>query len=124
VIILIRSQTGIENFTRNILRKCGKSFPSSTHEGIVKAEINHGRLIAKCPFCSGAELVDKNDKRFYCLSCFNKSVKGNWLTIELPANLEEIESALEQRPEANQNWQPGEEISQLESDNAENAGVV
>jgi hypothetical protein len=111
---LARSQTGIENFTRNILRKYGKPFPALTHKEVtVKAEINHGRLIAQCPFCSGAELVDKNDKRFFCLSCFNKSVNGNWVKVEFPDNLSAIEAILDMRQESNQNWIPGETLEML-----------
>ena len=112
--ILIKSQIEIENFTRNILRKCSKPFPVSTHEGItVKAEINHGRLIVKCPFCSGAELVDKNDKRFFCLSCFNKKANGKWIPVIIPENLDEIETILNSRDEQNQNWLPGETVGML-----------
>ncbi|MDD5006735.1 MAG: hypothetical protein PHS33_09580 [Candidatus Omnitrophica bacterium] len=122
---MIKSQIGIENFTKNFLRKCGKPFPVSTHEGVaVKAEINYGRLIAKCPFCTGAELIDRNDKRFFCLSCFNKSVNGNWIRVEFPDNLTEIEAVLEQRTETNQNWQHGEEVMFLKSENTKNLGVV
>lgn len=122
---MIKSQTGIENFTKNMLRKHGIPFPVKTDENVtIKAEINHGRLIAKCPFCSGAELVDRNDRRFFCLSCFNKSVNGNWVSIEFPANLEEIETVLEKRLEINQNWQFGEGISFLESENVKNLGVA
>jgi len=123
--ILIRSQVGIESFTKSILRKCGKPFPVVINEGIVvNAEINHGRLIARCPFCTGAELVDRNDKRFFCLSCLNKSISGDWIRVELPINMTEIESILEKRPETNQNWRTGEEVSMLKSDNAKILGVV
>jgi hypothetical protein len=117
VVILIKSQIGIENFTRNILRKCNKPFPVSVDNTItVNAEVNHGRLIAKCPFCPGAELVDRNDKRFFCLSCFNKKVNGKWLPIIIPENLDEIETILNLREEQNQNWIPGETAEMLKSE--------
>jgi len=117
VIILIRSQNGIENFTRNILKKCNKPFPTNIDNTITaNAEINYGRLIAKCPFCTGAELVDKQDRRFFCLSCYNKKANGKWISIIVPENLDEIETVLSPREEQNQNWLPGETVEMLRNE--------
>ena len=41
----------------------------------VKAYVNHGRLVADCPDCNGAEILNY-DGSFFCLSCFNDKNKG------------------------------------------------
>jgi len=87
---------------------------------VVKAEINHGRWIAKCPFCNGAELVDPQDLRFMCCSCFNSKVGGKWLKIEMPdaETKEAVEKALLARPErSTRSWLHGESAKDLEAEN-------
>lgn len=112
----MKSRNNIENFTRNALFVQKIKFPKEISEISVDAEINHGRLIAKCPFCSGAELVDKNDKRFFCLSCYNKDAEGKWLKVNILENLIEIEKILEPRKEQNQNWFPSETVEMLKAE--------
>ncbi len=116
---------GMEQFTASVLAKKGKDLPTKTHAKLkVRAEINAGRYIVKCPFCSGAELADKDDKRFFCLSCMNKEVNGEWIQVEFPQNDKKIEELLLKRPVENRNWLPGETIKKLESDNKKYLGVV
>src|SRR5690242_1060929 len=83
------------------------------------AEVNHGRWIVNCPFCAGAELADPDDRRFFCLSCYNASVDGKWLTVSWPAERKEIEAELLERPKAeNVNWSPGETVASLRAEAA------
>lgn len=64
----------------------------------VQAMINHGRWIALCPKCGGAEYVDPYEKIFYCFSCGNAALKGHARPVEFPDNRKEIEQAVLQRP--------------------------
>ena len=85
------------------------------------AYVNHGRWVADCPSpaCTGAELVDPQDPRFYCLSCYNAAFGGKWLRVRFPPERERqaIERALLARArERNRNWYPGETVEQLEEE--------
>jgi len=87
--------------------------------GNVRAEINHGRWIARCA-CGGAEDVSPAEPVFYCLSCGNADNDGHVMTIEFPtaAAREAIEAALLKRLEMeNRNWQPGESLDDLMGEN-------
>ena len=81
---------------------------------ILKAEVNHGRWIVRCPFCAGAEAADPDSPRFYCLTCFNEPVGNRFLAVQWPQNKEAIESELNKRPaEGSQNWLPHESVADL-----------
>lgn len=83
------------------------------------AEVNHGRWIAPCPFCPGAQMVCLSDPRFFCADCRNMACGHRYLLIELPATAElvAIERALLERPRAeNRNWRPGETVEQLDAE--------
>ena len=89
----------------------------------IEARINHGRWIADCPYCSGAELADPSNKKFFCLHCFMEE-NGNRPTVARfppkPQRLE-IERVLLLRPLViNRNWFPGETIGELKQENLEN----
>lgn len=65
------------------------TLPTKTdHRRHVRAEVDDERLIVKCPFCLGAEMVDAEDLRFFCLSCFNAEADGHMIPILLPDGLE------------------------------------
>lgn len=82
----------------------------------VKAEVNHGRWIARCE-CGGAEDVDPADPVFYCLSCGNALVNGELLFVEFPKDLGFVEAELLKREMENRNWLPGETIVDLRAEN-------
>ena len=86
---------------------------------ILKAEVNHGRWIVRCPYCAGAELADHADPRFFCLSCYNVGSGGKWLPVQFPGDGRAIEGELLKRPEANRNWLPHESVEDLRRENAE-----
>lgn len=77
--------------------------------------INAGRWLIDCPFpsCNGAQYASFVDRRFYCIDCNNSAVGGQWIEVVWPQNIKELEVALSSRPEAAQNWLPGETVSDL-----------
>jgi hypothetical protein len=89
----------------------------------LKVYLNHGRWIAECPDCHGAQLACWTDHRFLCNECGNVAVAGLWRAIIWPDDREAIETVLDQRSPVNQNWLPGETIEYLRAENAAH-GVV
>ena len=79
----------------------------------VYAYVNHGRWVADCPSCNGAELVSENQE-FLCGTCGRVS-PAVW-----PDTVTQIEATLNQRPEPNRNWNPGETVGMLTAENFEN----
>jgi hypothetical protein len=62
--------------------------PTASVKGqAVEAVVDHGRLIVRCPFCAtGAEIVDVDDPRFFCLECLNAEAGGRFVPINVPAD--------------------------------------
>lgn len=106
----------------------------------VEAEINHGRWIAICPDCGGAEYVSPDEQVFYCFSCGNAANAGNGRPVKFPANRLAIEAAVLERPVIerrgtnkierallatpvlpmlSRSWKPGETVSDLRMQAAE-----
>lgn len=81
----------------------------------VKAEsrVEWGRWLIDCPFCAGAVLLDPEEPRTYCLSCFNAEVGHRWVEVDVPGEYEAIVAALEALPENLAHWRPGQTIEQL-----------
>jgi hypothetical protein len=103
----------------------GGGFPSGLDESrVAHAEVNHGRWTVRCPWCSGCQNASEEDHRFFCTECSNGAAGGKWIAVVWPADREEIELALGQRPHPdNRNWLPGETIADLWLENAAH-GVV
>lgn len=116
---------GLEQFTVQVLKRHGRPRPPGIDNNTTAiAEINHGKWLANCPFCTGAELVQKDDPRFFCLSCCNEAAGGKWIKVKFPADCDQIEQELEKRTAVkNQNWIPPETVAQLRKENQKN-GVV
>mgnify|MGYP001566258166 CR=1 FL=1 len=77
----------------------------------VYAYINHGRWLADCIYCkTGAEVVFKDDPWFVCFHCFNQIVGGKRIQVKFPNKWNQIEKALENLPENQQNWNIGDLI--------------
>jgi hypothetical protein len=85
------------------------------------AVVNHGRLLADCPDCGGAEFVwHEGPHLILCASCFNGAVGGKWRRVALPDDYAAIAAALLARPlPLNRNWTPGESLADLRRENAE-----
>jgi hypothetical protein len=98
----------------------------------VDAYLNHGRWIADCPLeregqpCGGAECVTEDDKVFFCLSCGNAQVGGNFLKVRFPPknSRNKIEKSLAMRPESLRNWNPGETPAKIAEENRQHGIVV
>ena len=80
---------------RNLLDTPMKGEPTGK---VIKAEINFGQWIAKCPDCNGAEAVDPSEPIFYCFSCGNYKQNGRPRKVEFPKDREEIEKLVLARP--------------------------
>lgn len=95
----------------------------------VQAYVNHGRWIAECPDCNGAQIMSETERRFWCLSCGNAAINFAWRHVRLPRDRDDIESTLMLRPAARpdkaitRNWNAGETVEELEQENASH-GVV
>ena len=83
------------------------------------AYVNWGRWAADCPEdgCPGA--IDVLDgASFLCPSCLNAGIAYRYRPIEMPADREEIEAALEPRlVPATRNWVPGDTPAALRAEN-------
>lgn len=122
-----------QDFIRNILAlmiKAGRAIPSQMIQVLqgkplemaeiapVLAYINHGRWVADCPFCPGAELIFQDDPTFLCLSCFNQEANFKSLSIAFPLNTNKIEAILEGRPIiGGRNWEPPKTLNALIEEN-------
>lgn len=86
---------------------------------VVKVRINHGRWLADCPYCTGAQLADPLDHRFFCVDCLMEQGNGRWCEVEWPVAItaNTIEAALAGRPTSAKNWEHWESVSFLLSEN-------
>ena len=98
-------------------------------DGEIVAYVNHGRWVAECPDCAGAQLVSETERRFWCLNCGNAAVNFAWRHVRMPQKRTAIEAELVIRPAARseraitRNWLPGETVEDLQRENVEH-GVV
>lgn len=88
-----------------------------TADVVAVAYVNEGRWVVDCPFCAGAQLASRVDRRFWCVECQNAEVAGAWVTVSWPLQEREIEAALGDRPKLNTHWLPDETVSDLVSEN-------
>ncbi len=88
---------------------------------VAVAYVNHGRWVADCPFCSGAEEMATLPMSFFCHACQMAAVQGQAIPalFPAPAEAESIERVLAIRPVPNRNWVPGETVDQLRAENLE-----
>ena len=84
-----------------------------------EARIEHGRWLADCPNCRGAENVTADEPVMYCCSCGNEHLEGQLAPVHFPEDKQrkKLERLLTKRPRQNQNWSPGESIEQLMAEN-------
>ncbi len=111
-------------------KSMGHEASGKEHDGrkkTVNAHVNHGRWIVDCPLecegqpCIGAECVTEDDKVFFCLSCGNKEIGGDFIKVKFPppGQRKKFEQSLALRPEAFRNWLPGETPEKIEKENLE-----
>lgn len=89
----------------------------TTDTGVpVVACINHGRWLGECGLwdaarariCKNAQYIDADDRRFFCITCLNAEVSGQWREVTWPADIDIVEEPLIELPTEEQNWTPGE----------------
>lgn len=101
----------------------------------VTARFNHGRWIADCPHCNGAERVRPSEE-FVCGSHFALEAEarrpneanirakdisrenGQIYPVNFPDDKKKIEKLLRYRPRPNMNWEAGESLDLLRRENA------
>lgn len=98
-------------------RRHRDQMPKDIADVAVEARVDGGRWVVDCPFCPGAELLDPDDLRFFCLGCYNEGAEGRWLQVIVPAEKEEIETVLMERPEIWRRWDPKKTLMDLQVEN-------
>jgi len=73
-------------------------FKDPTSGEPVKARIWQGQWIADCEHCRGAAFVDPDEPVFFCFGCGNRVNNGRLRPVEFPAEREEIERLVLERP--------------------------
>lgn len=74
----------------------------------VDAYVNHGRWVARCPICGGAERVSAEHPVFWCDNCRMAQAGGQAAKVVFPNDRDQLEQALDRRPLARRNFVPGE----------------
>lgn len=90
-------------------------------EFTLKAFINHGRWLVRCP-CGNAQKASESVRWFYCCACLNRGTQPPHMRIRVewpePKERAAIEAILNLRPDkAFQHWLPGESIKKLKAEN-------
>ncbi len=98
--------------TRRIAQRAGYVLRDGA-KGEVEARLEHGRWIADCPFCNGAEVVSRQAREFFCLSCGMTANGGQPMRVRFPRERAEIERVLQARQARNQHWRPGDTVAEL-----------
>lgn len=88
--------------------------PKST---AIPAVANHGRWIAECPDCRGAQLTAPEDLRFMCVECGNASIGGKWRPVVWPKGHKAIGELLDERPKHLANTTPGQTLAEIREEN-------
>jgi hypothetical protein len=90
----------------------------------IEVYANHGRWVAECPVCHGAQLASRTDPRFFCVDCLNAYNGGKWVPLVWPEDVRAIEDALVDRATPHRNWRTGENVSDLAADNEAHAAEL
>lgn len=104
-------------WVHDYLRDSKAQLGAETHPtATTPAYVNHGRWVVDCPDCNNAQLACRTDHRFLCNECGNIVVGGLWRVVVWPTKADAIEQTLSSRPLANQNWNPGQTITDLKAE--------
>ena len=85
-------------------------------KAVAHAEIDAGRWIVRCPWCSSAQSAFSTDPRFFCVDCLNEAVGHKWIRVVWPTNQTRnaIEHTLQVAPRAAQmRWRPDESMADV-----------
>lgn len=98
-----------------------RGMPMGMHAShTTEAYVNHGRWVARCPYCNSAQVITEEDKRFFCPTCGNQANGGVWIRVVWPSanTVQEVEAVLDARQMAlTQNWTPDEKVADLQAEN-------
>lgn len=109
----------VRTFDKFYKEFAGRTPPEPMPDLTLEARIDWGRWIVDCPYCHGAMAAFiEEPSLFFCRKCKND---GTYKPIEVkfPNEKAEIETLLEKRPKANQNWRVGETLEFLKQENKE-----
>jgi len=93
--------------------------PSGLEETVpVLAYVNHGRWVGDCPApgCNAAQMLHESGI-YFCTECGNAAFSHKWLRVAWPSDAKEIALLLCNRQAQNQNWMPGEPLTELVKEN-------
>ncbi len=80
---MVNAKPGQVAYIAALAARLGYEYHAEPH-GTVSARYEGRRLLADCPYCTGAELVDKDDRLFFCFSCGMTANGGQPMTAWLP----------------------------------------
>ena len=101
---------GVRAHCRDFLARNGKQI--TPDHRTVEAYVSENRWVADCPSCGAGIACWPVNPKACCLLC------GHEFTVEFPAEREQAEKVLEERPPANRHWQPWREsVAKLEREN-------
>lgn len=86
----------------------------------VDAFVNSGRWLWSCPLCNAAQVASYDDRRAFCVECFNAG--DGWWPVVWPSDEDRraIETVLAARgDDGNRNWLPSETVRDLQAENLE-----
>lgn len=78
-------------------------------EKAVTARIDHGRWIADCEDCNGAEYVDPGEPVFFCISCLNRNHGGALRPVRFPEAAARAKIEAQLSPENYNSWNENEQ---------------
>lgn len=55
--------------------------PGAVADMSIVARVDHGRMVADCPFCRSAQMASETDSYFLCADCFNRPVGGRLIPV-------------------------------------------
>jgi len=105
-----------EHLVRSMAAKRMMKIDNEPH-GSVKAEVNHGRWLANCPLCGGAEMVSEAWPFIFCMSCGMEDNGSHIMAVEFPKSKRQLEAILAVRPTENRNWTAVESKRDLLAEN-------
>lgn len=110
------------------LMHAGEPFtdPGVTAEApVLQPFVSVGRWVVVCPGCASSNRASRDDPRFMCIECGNKTTGGAWLPAPWPAEADQIELLLGARGiRQTRNWRSPETVADLAAENIEHGIAV
>lgn len=117
-------RAGFDDFVLGRLRKRGETHRmrraiEEARGPATHAFVNKNRWVAFCGRCGSREVqvVDPDDPRFYCLTCYNIGNGGYPRPVKFPPQMDKIEDVLLARRPYRRDYFPAETVGELEAQN-------